>query len=219
MKSSARLFSPILILIFLAGCSMFRPQPTGTLFSFDYEGKTYEIAGYVNQMGESANYLTLREGDKVVFRALDRNRSGIIDQVVSGSMSVMEANEIYQAGIQIAMERDLFKNIEKNRTFEYQYEEYQLMVESYQKREGEFHNRFVVFDINWNMQGIFWDDDSDGAIDRRETGDIELEMAQELYSMTIQEAQRKNRIAVRDDDQIIINKNMKGKGELAGVSE
>lgn len=170
-------------------------------------------------MGESANYLTKREGDKVIFRALDRNRSGIIDQVVSGSMSVLEANEIYQAGIEIAMERDLFKNIDKNRTFEYQYEEYQLMVESYQKREGKFHNRFVVFDVNWTMEGIFWDDDSDGAIDRRETGDIEVETAQQLYSIAIQEAQRKERIDVRDDEQIIINKNMKRKGELAGVSE
>ena len=57
MKHSAKLLLPLVLLFFIAGCSMFRTQQTGTMFTFEYEGKTYEIAGYTNEVGESANYL------------------------------------------------------------------------------------------------------------------------------------------------------------------
>jgi hypothetical protein len=197
---------------------MFRPQPSGTLFTFELEGKTYEIAGYVDESGESANYLTHRERDNVVFRAIDRNRVGIIDQVVSGSISTQEANEIYQAGIQIAMERDLFKNIDKDRAFEFRHGDYQLMVESYQKRAGQFHNRFVLFDVNWKLKGIYWDDNSDGIIDRADSGDLDMDRVQELYSIAIQRAGEENRLDERDDGQLIIRTNKKRQNGLAGVT-
>jgi len=82
MKHSAKLLASLILLFFVAGCSMFRTQQSGTLFSFNYEGKTYEIAGYTNSAGESANYLTYRENESVQFRAVDHNRSGIIDQIM-----------------------------------------------------------------------------------------------------------------------------------------
>lgn len=217
MKYSARILYPLLILFFAAGCSLFRPQPSGTLFTFNHDGKTYEIAGYVNEAGESANYLTYREKENVVFRAVDQNRSGIIDRIISGSISVLEANEIYQAGIQIAMENDLFKTIERNRTFEVKYGDYQLMVESYQKRKGQFHNRFVLFDLNWNLKGIYWDDDSNGTIDRTDAGDLEMDLVRELYYVAIERAGEQNRLEKTDEDQMIIRTNDKRQKDLAGV--
>jgi hypothetical protein len=168
-------------------------------------------------MGESANYLTLRDQDNVVFRAIDHNRSGIIDQVVSGSIGVMEANRIYQAGIQIAMERDLFKNIDGNRSYEVEYGDYQLVIETYLKRDDEFHNRFVLFTLNWELVGIFWDDNSDGTIDRSETGEIELIEAQEYYTIALEKAQEDERLIETDNEQIIIRKNNRNYRGVAGV--
>src|SRR6056297_641422 len=219
MKHSAKLIFPLILLFFVAGCSMFRTQQSGTLFSFNYEGKTYEIAGYTNESGESVNYLTYRENESIVFRAVDHNRSGIIDQIMSGSISIMEANKIYQAGMRIAMEKDLFKNIQRDRTFEVAYNEYQLLVETYQKRKGKFHNRFILFDLNWELIGSFWDDDSDGELDRTESGDVELDFAQNLYSIALQRAGESDRLHETDDNQRIISKNSSRNSEIAGVPE
>jgi hypothetical protein len=217
MKHPARYIFPLILIFFVSGCSLFRTQQEGTLFSFEFEGKTYEIAGYTNQMGESANYLTLRDQDNVVFRAIDHNRSGIIDQVVSGSIGVMEANRIYQAGIQIAMERDLFKNIDGNRSYEVEYGDYQLVIETYLKRDDEFHNRFVLFTLNWELVGIFWDDNSDGTIDRSETDEIELSEAQKYYTIALEKAQEDERLIETDNEQIIIRKNNRNYRGVAGV--
>lgn len=217
MKASARYILPLIVLFIVGGCSIFRSQETGTLFTFEFEGETYEIAGYTNQRGESANYLTHRDQDNVVFRAIDHNRSGIIDQVVSGTIGLMEANRIYQAGIQIAMEKDLFKNIDRNRTYEMEYGDYQLMVETYLKRDDEFHNRFVLFTLNWELVGIFWDDNCDGIIDRSEMDGIELNTAQEYYLIALERAEEDERLIETDNEQIIIKKNTRNNRGVAGV--
>jgi len=137
---------------------------------------------------------------------------------VSGSITVNEANEIYQAGIEIAMERDLFKNIEKERTFEYRYGKYQLIVETYQKRVDVYHNRFILFDLQWELMGVYWDDDSDGILDREDSGDLELDAAQNLYMIAIQQAAEKNRLQETEDGQILISKNKNRSRELAGIA-
>lgn len=217
MKYSAKILYPLLLLFFVAGCSLFRPQASGTLFIFDHQGKTYEIAGYVSETGESTNYLTHRDGENIVFRAADRNRSGVIDLILSGQISVLEANEIYQAGIQLAMENDQFKTIDRKRTFEHEYGEYQLMVETYQKTKDQFHNRFVLFDLNWNLKGIYWDDDSNGTIDRAEVGDLDIEIVQDLYSIAIERADEQKRLEETDNNQVIITTNIKRQRDLAGV--
>lgn len=175
----------------------------------------YEIAGYTNQMGESANYLIHRNGKNVVFRAIDHNRAGIIDQVMSGSIGVLEANEIYQAGIQIAMKEDLFKNIKRNRTYESKYGDYRLVVETYMKRNNEFHNRFLLFTLNWKLKGIYWDDDSDGLIDRSESGEVDLETAQNLYSIILDEAGEDDELIETENGQFIIGKELMGNSDIA----
>lgn len=219
MKRSAQLLLTFTLIFILAGCSLFRSQKTGTLFSFEYEGNTYEIAGYTNEEGESTNYLTFREQNNLVFRAVDHHRSGIIDQVLSGSITVEEANDIYQAGIRIAMEQGLFKNIDRYRTFEFKYDNYQLMVETYQIREGEFHNRFVIFNLNWDLVAVYWDDDSDGTVDRTDSGDLGMDVVQNLYSIVLDRAGDANRLIETDSGQIIISKNSRPNNGLAGIYE
>lgn len=215
MKKSARYILPLVLVIFVSGCSMFRTQQNGSLFLFEYQGKMYEIVGHTNQMGESANYLIHRERKNVVFRAVDHNRAGIIDQVMSGSIGVLEANEIYNAGIQIAMEEDLFKNIKRDRTYRSEYGDYRLVVETYLKSDNEFHNRFLLFTMNWDLEGIYWDDDSDGLIDRSESGEVDLETAQNLYSTLLEEAEEDNQLTKTENGQMIIGKELKSNSDIA----
>src|SRR6056297_925677 len=215
MKESVRYILPLLLLIFVSGCSMFRYQQTGSLFLFEYQGKKYEIAGHTNERGESANYLVHREGKKIVFRAIDHNRAGVIDKVMSGSIGVLEANEIYQAGIKSAMEENLVKNIKRNRTYESKYGDYRLVVETYLKRNKEFHNRFLLFTLNWELKGIYWDENSDGLIDRRASGEVDLETAQNLYSIILDEAEEEDQLIETENGQRIIGKELKRNSDIA----
>ena len=117
------------------------------------------------------------------------------------------------------MEQDLFRNIDRNRTFESEYGDYRLLVETYQKRKGEFHNRFLLYDLNWELIGVYWDDDSDGTIDRSEAGNIEMESAQNFYTIALERAEESDRLIETDESQVIISKNSKRNNEIAGVSD
>ena len=207
------------MLFLVAGCSLFRTQPTGTLFIFDYEGETYEIAGYGNQEGESANFLVYRDGKEIIFRAMDRNRTGVLDRVVSGSIPIEEANEIYRAGIQIAMLEGQFKSIDLERTYEIKLDDFRLVVESYPKLEGQFHNRFIIYSLDWSIIGIYWDEESDGEIDSVISGEMEMDKVQELYTVILQRAEKKGKLQQVNDNQFIIVKKALDKSVLAGVSE
>ena len=115
------------------------------------------------------------------------------------------------------MEKDLFKNIDGNRSYEVEYADYQLVIETYLKRDDEFHNRFVLFTLNWELVGIFWDDNSDGTIDRSETDEIELSEAQKYYTIALEKAQEDERLIETDNEQIIIRKNNRNYRGVAGV--
>lgn len=219
MKSSAQILIILLSLFLVVGCSMFRTQPTGTLFVFDYEGETYEIAGYGTLEGESANFLVYRDGEDIIFRVMDRNRTGVLDRVVSGSVSIEEANRIYRAGIQIAMMEDQFKSIDLERTYEIKSDDYRLVVESYPKHEGLFQNRFIIYDLNWSIIGIYWDEESNGKIDSVISGEMDMEKVQELYTVILQRAEKKGKLQQSDDNKFIIVKKAFDKSVLAGVGE
>jgi hypothetical protein len=66
--------------------------------------------------------------------------------------------------------------------------------------------------------GVYWDDDSDGILDREDSGDLELDAAQNLYMIAIQQAAEKNRLQETEDGQILISKNKNRSRELAGIA-
>lgn len=217
MKYSARISITLFLLIFVAGCSLFRSQSAGSLFIFDYEGKTYEIAGYNNSTeGESANFLIQRMGDDVILRVMDRNRTGVLDRVITGDISIQEANNIYQEGIRIAIHEDQFESLSRERTFNIRSDDYRLVVESYLKLEDQFQNRFIIYDLHWVLLGIYWDEESDGIIDRFDTGELAIDKVQELYTVALQEAQEEGKLQDSDDNQFIISQKSSDKSELAG---
>ena len=191
-------------LFLLIGCGLFRQQPVNTLYTFSLDSKTYQIAGFHNGDGESVNYLVEKEDDRVIFRAIDEYQNGVLDRVVSGSISLREANRIYQTGIRMAMESDQFREVERERTFETETDEHRLVIASFKTGENQFQNRFLIYDLNWDLLGIYWDSDSDGVIDRQEQGDIEPDRVQALYNIALQNAADRQRIEERDGNQTII---------------
>jgi len=192
MKRIATILFPLIFL--LAGCALISQQPGNTLFTFEFEDNHYEIAGYTDEDGETANFLIQRDNDRILLRAIDHSQTGSIDNVMSGPLSLEEANRIYLAGLQIAMDMDRFKEIEKRRIFETTTDEYRLVVESFRSERHHFQNRFKIYDLNRVLLGIYWDINSDGVIDRTKKGDLNPELVNELYSLTLQRADEDNRL-------------------------
>lgn len=217
MKSAIRYAIPFLII--LAGCSMMRPQQSGSLFVFEYEGQDYEIAGFSNPEGEAVNMLIQRdrENEKVQFRVMDQNQTGVLDQVLTGDISLKEANKIYHAGIRVAQQQDQYRSLERERVFETETEKYRLIVESYLKNEDSPFNRFVIYDLNWNLLGIYFDEGSDATLNRQQEAEIEMTVAQELYMRAIERAGEKNMLDKSTDRQVIISQESKTSIPQSGV--
>lgn len=211
MKSAISYFLPLLL--FLAGCSLFKSPQTGSLFEFEYEDQVYEIAGFTSEDGESVNMLIQRdpETDEVYFRVMDENQTGVLDRVITGEISLEEANRIYQAGIRIAQQQDQYKSIERDRTYETETDDFRLIVESYMNREDSPFNRFIIYDLNWNLLGVYFDEGSDATLNRiqEQESEIDITTAQELYMQAIDRASEDNKLEKNSDSQVIISKDAK----------
>lgn len=194
------------LLLYIAGCASVRPQPANTLFSFEFENSTYEIFGVTSEEGESVNFLVYREDNNTIFRVIDYNQDGVLDRVINGSVDLAEANDIYQEGIRQAREQDLFREIEQAREYEISHNSYRLVVQSLIKDRQSYQNRFIIYNSDWIVLGIYWDDESDGILTRIEKGEIELSDAQTLYELILQRASEENRIEDSGDERFIITK-------------
>lgn len=198
------LISIVSLLFFLTSCALFRHQADGTQFSFEFEEETYQILGYVSDEGQSANFLVKREGDRTIFRAVDRDQNGTIDQVITGSVGLEMANEIYREGIRLARELGKHKDVKRYREFTYAYQEYRLLIQSYAIGADSYINRFIIADRNWSVHAVTWDDDSDGQLTRVESGDIDLQTAQSLYERALDRAAENDRIEPDKEGRYVI---------------
>lgn len=219
IKLSSKISIAILSLVLLMGCSLFKSQPKGTIFTFDYEGKTYEIVGYNEQDGESANFLIHRQNDAAIFRAIDQNQTGVLNKVITGSISLEEANSIYHAGIEIAREEEQFREKERERLFETEIEEFRAIVESYLGNGKPPQNRVLIYDLNRRLLGIYWDDNSNGIVDRMEYGELEIEAAQTLYETALERAKTQEKLDNTEPGKFIISKISSDDKDVSPISE
>lgn len=194
----------LLLFLFMSGCLLFRQQPEGTYYSFEYQGEMYEIIGVQSDQGETANFLVERENGGVVFRAIDRNQEGTLEQVLSGDIELERANRIYREGIRLAQEEGRYNEIEKFREFLYRYGSVRLVLRSTIKEGDTFVNLFVIYDDDGSVVGIYRDAGSDGVITDVDKGKTELEDARELYKMLLNRAREENRIDDSYPDRFII---------------
>lgn len=184
----------LLPLLGLAGCASVPQQPSNTYFSFDFEDSTYEIIGITTEDGGSVNFLMHRKNDTTLFRVIDVNRDGVIDRVVTGSIELDRANLIYREGIQQAIERNQFREAVRPREFEIDYDDYRLQVQSFETGRDRYQNRFVIFNPDGIILGVYLDEGSDGKLNSLELGDVTIDDAQILYDVILLRATEKNRI-------------------------
>jgi len=200
------IFSIILLPFFvLAGCASVPTEPTSTSFSFDFEDSTYQIIGIMNEEGERMNFLLHRQNDSTLFRVIDLNQDGIMNRVVTGTIDLDRANVIYNEGIRQAIEKGQFKETAQLREFDTIYDDYRLQVQSNIISRDQFQNRFIIYDLDWIILGVYFDEDSDGTLTILELGEINMEDAQNLYEVVLHRASEKNRIDASHSGRYIIS--------------
>ena len=190
-------------LVFL-GC-----RPKGAVielggYSFSYRGKTYKIESVTPNYMEGYNILSRREGENLVFKAIDKDQNAVIDQVIMGNFPLEEANRIYEAGIAEGERRGYIRT----RTFarEYQYSDAlnEYLVATYVLAVGEVYNRLTVVQKRpFHSESVTVDADADGHLDRIESGIGTLSTYQKVYQQVLEHGMGVNKI-VRSNKRFLV---------------
>lgn len=163
----------VLILLFLIGCKTTQPEIRLGRYSFEFKSKNYSIESVTPNDVEGYNIVTRREEDSLVFRAVDKEQDGVLDELSVGNMALEQAQEIYQAGIAEGEKRGYIKK----RTFAREYKTNiggdRFILSTYILALGETYNKLFYYEIMRNREVEIVDLEADGIVDRVE-GETEI---------------------------------------------
>ncbi|MBN2029107.1 hypothetical protein JW824_02585 [bacterium] len=150
-------------------------------YSFEFEGKHYHIESVTPNYVEGYNIITRRDGDILLFRAVDKEQDGILDELTVGNMSLEQAQKIYQAGILEGEERGYIRK----RTFAREYRTSiggdRFILATYILALGDIYNKLFYYEIMRGVEVEILDLQADGIIDRVENGNKDLGVYQTIY--------------------------------------
>lgn len=189
------LIAPALLCLSVVGCSTTRPEPARHAFSFEHQGQTFDILSTDARMGEGGNVLVRREAGRFVFRAVDYDQDGLLDELMLGDLTLEEANEIYLVGIETARRRGKFGVRTPLRVYESQDGRYS--IQSNVNGPSAWCNRFTRHALVEQHAFVALDVDGDGRLDRIQEGTVALESAQTHYESVLDEGVRSGRIERR----------------------
>lgn len=198
LKISLLLFLGLLI----TGCSSTKDLPQKTLFPFEYNDEAYQIISISSEDGEGMNFLLKVTDDTTSFRTLDQDQDGVIEAIQYGSITLAEANVIYQFGIQKAINDGKFKSREGERIFTYTEENFRFTIETFGFYTDLIYNEFTVLNTLDNTEVTFFDIDADGFLDRADDRDLSIQDYQSLYEKVLEEGLLKSRIEIKYDKYI-----------------
>ena len=167
------------------GCASTAPQD-GRAYAFEVDGQTYGIVRTGSETERANDLVLLNGGDRL--RARDRDQDGTIDTLLTGSLSLAEANAIYARGIAHAQAAGAYTQREPPRTFTMPDGARTLVVWTVAAGGSDWENRFAVYEGLQDPR-VFSDADADGILDDAPAG-------QAAYVRALTEGQRVGRVEV-----------------------
>lgn len=178
----------LLFLFTLLSCGTTKETVPDSVFNFQFENNEYEIIGLTDSSDREINYLVQYGDNEVLFRAIDSNRNGSLDDLLTGDISLTEANRIYKAGINMAMSQGKHRGESTDREYVVNIDNLNFAIETYPSEETKYRNRFIIYDLEWNLLEMYWDNGSNGTLDEIEQGDGSIENAQIHYNNVLERA-------------------------------
>ncbi len=204
MKSIS-IFSWVSIVLLLSACRPRGPVIEFGGYSFQYRGKECRIESITPDYMEGYNVLTMRVKDQLVMKALDRDQDGVLDEIVSGDLSVDEAGRIYAEGLQEGERRHLIKTRPVTREYRTSDALSECVLTTYLLALGDIYNKLSIIRFNnFHNPTVLVDSDADGTLDLIEKGPGTAGEFQSLYSLILDKAKRENKIITSDGKYIVI---------------
>ena len=202
MQNATLLFT-LLLALCAQGCGTTRSEPSRSLFTFSYEGDTYEIVSLAVPTNGGSNFLLLRQGERVVLRARDNDQDGTLDTLLTGTLTLENANRIYARGIAQAQARGKYKEQLSSRRYALSRSGHTYIIQTYLLDSGASYNKFILIDDSTGTKTIIQDTDADGILDEIEGGQGDLEANQNAYAVVLKEGIRQGRIVLVDERYVV----------------
>lgn len=193
----------LVIALVMAGCATTQEVPTRHVYHFQRGTQGYEIVSMARITGEGANYLVEREGGKIRMSARDDDQDGVLDAMVTGEMSLHDANEIYAYGIGQAQQAGRTAIHLTTRVYTAERDGRNYMIKTYLTPQGLAYNRFFAQGDNGAYAVVVVDRDADGRLDEIESGDGDLVALQQAYDLLIDDGMKAGCVHLRDGSYIV----------------
>jgi hypothetical protein len=186
----------VILLLVLNGCSTVSgPKVEIGGYSFLFDGREYRIESVTPNYSEGYNILSLRDGDRLLLKGIDKEQDGKLDELVAGSIPLEEANAIYCEGIREGDERGYLKK----RTFAREYKTtdpiYSYVLATYVLALGEIYNKLTISNKQiFQETAILVDQEADGQLDRIDHGLDSIQHYQKLYQEVLNRGMKENKI-------------------------
>jgi hypothetical protein len=178
-----------------SGCRTSGPKVEIGGYGFSYGGREYRIESVTPSYSEGYNILSLRDGDKLVLKGIDKEQDGQLDELLVGKISLDEARTVYHEGILEGERRGYLRK----RTFAREYKTTDplndYILATYILATGEVYNRLTLSrKQSFGESSVVFDQEADGQIDRVESGFESLDTYQKYYGEVLERGLRDRKI-------------------------
>ena len=186
LKRTSSFFGGLfLIILMLSGCAHQKSQLSVSQYRFNLADKTYRIRS-ISSVDKTQSYNELI-GEKFMVADFDQDR--VIDCVLLGEVSLSEAQEIYEYGLnEVSKEKKLQVRNPSIDRYLHEKNDLQLEIRSFRPTKAQPFNEFKITDTRPLVSPeiiIIVDQNADGNLDEVLKGSISLEKAQSQYAEAV----------------------------------
>lgn len=197
---------PILVIVLVClNCASRKNIIQLSGFSFEYRGNEYRIESVTPNFLVGYNLLILEKDGVPVMKARDKEQNGQIDEVMIGSLSVAEADLIYQAGLKIGREKGYIRTKIMAREYRTKDSNYNYVLVTYILAVGDVYNQFSVVErFIGQKRAVLVDLEANGILDQWKQGDREIGYYQKLYKEVLEKGLHEKRIQKKSGHYIVV---------------
>ncbi len=176
-----KIFFLNIIPVYFITCISTGPEIKVGGYSFEFQGKNYNIESVTPNNVEGYNMITRREGTDLVFKAIDKEQDGTIDELSIGNMTIDQAQLIYQAAIDEGEKKGFLRKRTLSREYRSSIGGDRFILTTHILALGDTYNKLSYYEIIQGIEVEMIDLEADGIVDRIDEGNKDLGYCQKIY--------------------------------------